>query len=121
MTTRTFFISTAILVAASYGAYLEQIAYDPIAEAKEEHMAHEQIARAVASEAMEEQQKCLTDNPGDFCNRDMTYKDHLATARVIDKKIGNAYQLADHTKTRNIYILIAAVAGWVSYSNLRKM
>ena len=120
MITRTFLISAAICIAASYGVYSEQLSYDPAAEAREERIVRERIARSVAEAAMEEQRRCFANDPADWCNRDLTYQDHLRSARSIDKRYGGAYNVADHTKTRNLYILIAALSGWVAISQLRR-
>ena len=120
MTNRTLLISAAICISASYGAYSEHMAYDPVKEAREDHIVRERISRSVAANAMEEQRRCLENDPSDWCDRDITYRDNLRLARSIDKKYGDAYNIVDHTRNRNFYALVAVISGWVVFSQLRR-
>jgi hypothetical protein len=119
MLNRTFFVSIAVCVAASYGAYAEHRASNPAARASEERVIHENIARSVAADAIERQHACLANDPTDWCNRDLSYRDHLRSARSLAAEHGRVYNMATGAKGTGLFVLIAAIAGWIAIVQLR--
>jgi hypothetical protein len=70
------------------------------------------MANSIASEAMEEQRKCLAKDPSEWCNRDLRYEDHYrgAYSRLVSK---HKFEYADGTtnrQNRNQWLLILFVA-----------
>ena len=120
MSNRTLLISLAICVAASYGAYSEHIKLDPTTAALERRAYSERMAHSIAEQAMEEQRRCIALNPADWCNRDLTYQHHLRAARALEQKLGRGFDTTDRTTDRNFYALVAAISGWVAFSQIRR-
>lgn len=113
-------IASAICIAATYGAYTEHREIDPVADAKSQAATLESMARSAADSAMKEQFRCLSEDPHSWCNRDMTYEDHLRGARAIAKEVGSAYNLGDgHWRSRNGYGLFALISGLIALAHVR--
>lgn len=123
MSLRTLGIASAICAAASYGAYWEHEKIDPVADARADRLSQEQMAQSVAQSSMQEQYQCLADDPTAWCNQDLTYADHLRGARATVKKMSGPYNVsnAQDGRMRNVYALIALIAGWVVVSQLRQL
>lgn len=121
MSNRTLLISAAICAAASFGAYSEHIKLDPATVEMERRAYSERLAHSVAEEAMEAQRLCIAVNPKDWCNRDMTYEHHLRAARAIERDVGRAFNTSGRATDRNFFALVAAISGWVAFSQIRRM
>src|SRR5690349_10062466 len=120
MPTRLFFISAAICAAAAYGAYSQQVRYDPNAEVRKNALAREQFARSWAADQMEKQRHCLATENGESnepCGHN-TYEQYVQIARSWNRE--SPYVLVNDTATRNVYLLVAAISGAVAFSQLRK-
>ena len=115
MLNRRLFISAAICVAATYGAYYEQARYDPSAEGAKARAVYGQMARSDAEDAY---RQCKKASPDESCND--TYGDTLRSSRSWYGKHGGAYRVVDDTQTRDLYIIVALVSGLVAFSQLRR-
>jgi cation transport regulator ChaB len=111
---KVFLISATICIAAVYGAYSEHMKDDPREQAIKDRVSSENIAHDVAIEAMKEQYRCLAEDPSNFCNRDLSYQDHLKGSRELAKKYDLSGGISDHAKNRNLLILIAFLFGWIA-------
>jgi hypothetical protein len=112
-------ITLTIFAMACSGAYWEHVNYDPQEESAKNRQVTENLNRSPAAEAMEEQRKCLEENPMDWCNRDMSYADHLRSAKSTSERYN--YGDIDDTKTRNLYIFIALISGFFLYSSVKEL
>jgi hypothetical protein len=117
---KLFLISAGVSVVFGFLAYNEHINYDPAAEARARRVVEQNIVRSVASEAMDEQRRCLANNPSEWCNRDMSYRDHLRAAQAASRKTEGVYNVVDHRTDRNAYALISLIAGLIALSQLRR-
>ena len=114
-----FWISVVLFIAASYGAYLEQIDYDPVAEAQSEMVSLERDIQYMARDSMQEQARCWEETPENYCEK-LTYEDYMRRWRPIVTEVSPLFNDARDTSTRNIYILIALISGWIVSSRLKK-
>ena len=113
-------IASVICTAATYAAYTEHTKIDLVAERQSQAATLESIARSAADSAMKEQFRCLSEDPHSWCNRDLTYEDHLRGAREIAKEVGSAYDLGDgHWHSRNGYGFFALISGLIALAHVR--
>lgn len=116
---KVFLVSAGVCLLFGYLAYQEHVNYDPTAEARARREIEWNIVQSIAAEAMEEQRRCLARDPSEWCNRDLTYRDHLRAAQAASKKTEGVYNIADHKTDRNAFALISVIAGWIALSRLR--
>lgn len=116
MANRLLWVSAAICVAASYGAYHEHAKYDPSAEAAKRRAVYEATARGDAADALKRCQEASSSD--DACNR--TYGETLRAGRSWYSEHGGAYNVVSATGDRNPYLFVALISGCVAFFQLRR-
>lgn len=98
-----------------YKAYGENLQLDSRAIAND--------ARYAAEVAMRLQYSCLAKDPNDWCNRDLTFKDHYRISyRELATKHKYNYGIeSTNRQNRNQWLLIFAVSALVAAYNLRSL
>lgn len=116
--TKTFLVASIISLASASGAYWQHKQYDPLAEAAKARFYRDQISQSVASELHREQQRCMLEQPEEWCNRDLTYADFLSLARSIGKNQVTGAFVDSSRQARNRYALISTLAGLIAAISL---
>ena len=104
-------IAITVFFISIFFAYQEHMNNNPVDSTQAKIESNENLAHSIAAEAMEEQQQCLDETPEDWCNRDITYADHLRVAKyVLREELGGQSSFRGN-ETRNLCIFFALISG----------